>query len=102
MAAGWGNYGDVRQSNTRYCLVCTSKPCSATATVMSIMTTAPFRGQEDVNLGVAYISVVVMFFVVRKHCQYSPDKRSIFMRVPPSLLDYPVPTRRLQANRERF
>jgi len=66
MAAGWGNYGDVRQSNTRYCLVCTSKPCPATATIMGIMTTAPFRGQEDVNLGVAYISVVVMFFVVRK------------------------------------
>ena len=68
MAAGWGNYGDVRQSNTHYCLGCTSNPCSATAIIMSIMTTAPFSGQADVNLGVAYISVVIMFFVVRKHC----------------------------------
>ena len=25
MAAGWGNYGDVRQSNTRYCLLRTFK-----------------------------------------------------------------------------
>ena len=38
---------------------------------MTIMTTAPFRGQTDVNLGVAYISVVIIFFLVRKHCSYS-------------------------------
>ncbi len=70
---------------------------------MSIMTTAPFHGQADVDLGVAYISIVVMFFVVRKHFPYSLDKHPIFMRASPSpLLDYAVPTWRLQAAHEGF
>ena len=103
VAAGWGNYGDVRQSNTRYCLICTSKPCSATATIMSIMATTPFHGQADVNLGVAYISVVIIVFVVRRHYPYSSDKQAVFIRVSPSpLLGYSVPTWRLQADHEGF
>jgi hypothetical protein len=57
-------------------------PFSATATVMSIMTTAPFAGQADVSLGVAYISIIVIFFMVRlpvltginvrSSCRFSP------------------------------
>lgn len=38
------------------------------------MTTAPFRGQADVNLGVAYISVIIMFFMVRTNSSHTPDE----------------------------
>ena len=50
---------------------------------MGIMTITPFRGQADVNLCVAYISVTIMFFMVRKHIPYSPYKHPVFMRVSP-------------------
>ena len=71
VAAGWGNYGDIRQSHTRYRLFRVLKPFPATASIMSIMTTAPFRGQADIDLGVAYISIVVIFFMVHKNILYS-------------------------------
>jgi hypothetical protein len=36
----------------------------AIATILTIMSGAPFHGQKDVDQGIAYISVVIVFFMV--------------------------------------
>lgn len=36
----------------------------AIATMLTIMSEAPFHGQKDIDQGIAYISVVVVFFMV--------------------------------------
>lgn len=46
-------------------------PASAIAAMLTIMSGAPFHGQEDINQGIAYIAVVVVFFMVRTYCMLS-------------------------------
>ncbi|KAF8183930.1 auxin efflux carrier transmembrane protein [Pholiota molesta] len=47
VAGGWGNVGDI-----------------PTAVIMSVAGAAPFRGVEDQNLAVAYISAFILVFMV--------------------------------------
>lgn len=65
MAGIWGNVGDLRtklihldRSGTNFINV-------ATAVILSIMAGNPFQGQKDVDLGVAYIAVIILVFFVR-------------------------------------
>ncbi|KAN0136462.1 Auxin efflux carrier [Lactarius tabidus] len=46
-AGGWGNYGDI-----------------PTAIAMGITASAPFRGVDDENLAIAYISTLVLVFTI--------------------------------------
>ncbi|KAK0203453.1 auxin efflux carrier [Desarmillaria ectypa] len=45
-AGGWGNYGDI-----------------PTAVIMSITGDAPFNGEEDQDLAVAYISALILYYM---------------------------------------
>jgi len=42
--------------------------------MLTIMSNTPFHGQKDIDEGIAYIAVVVVFFMVRLRC--SPFYRS--------------------------
>ena len=46
-------------------------PLLAIAAMLTIMSDSPFRGQKDIDQGIAYIAVVVVFFMVRLN--YSPS-----------------------------
>ena len=39
--------------------------------MLTIMSDSPFRGQKDIDQGIAYIAVVVVFFMVRSNCSPS-------------------------------
>ncbi|SJL12404.1 uncharacterized protein ARMOST_15831 [Armillaria ostoyae] len=47
VAGGWANYGDI-----------------PTAVIMSITGAAPFNGESDQNLSVAYISVFILYYMI--------------------------------------
>ncbi|KAK0200040.1 auxin efflux carrier [Desarmillaria ectypa] len=47
VAGGWANYGDI-----------------PTAVIMSITGAAPFNGESDQNLSVAYISVFILYYMM--------------------------------------
>ncbi|KAK0443601.1 auxin efflux carrier [Armillaria borealis] len=47
VAGGWANYGDI-----------------PTAVIMSITGAAPFNGESDQNLSIAYISVFILYYMI--------------------------------------
>ena len=63
VAGGWSNYGDIRPSLSIY-----QRPLSnvrsATSVIMSITASPPFGGANDQNLSVAYISALLLVYLV--------------------------------------
>jgi hypothetical protein len=72
-AGAWGNWGDIRM----YIPSQISFPNVneflrlATAIALGITASAPFNGVDDENLAIAYISTLVLVFLVRDHFQIS-------------------------------
>jgi hypothetical protein len=64
VAGIWANYGDVREYGLHILYTFDSIWLLATAVIMSITAAAPFSGQGDVDLGVAYISAFILVFFV--------------------------------------
>ena len=65
-AGGWGNYGDIRTCGpTLYFSKTQQNLRSATAIAMGITASAPFNGVDDENLAIAYISMIMLVFLVR-------------------------------------
>ena len=46
-------------------------PLLAIAAMLTIMSNTPFQGQKDIDEGIAYIAIVVVFFMVRSSCSPS-------------------------------
>jgi hypothetical protein len=64
VAGIWSNWGDLREYDPHILYTVNSIWLLATAVIMSITAAAPFSGQGDVDLGVAYISVFILVFFV--------------------------------------
>ena len=64
-AGGWGNYGDIRTCALSIFPQTQQNSLSATAIAMGITVAAPFNGVDDENLAIAYISMVMLIFLVR-------------------------------------
>jgi predicted permease len=68
-AGGWGNYGDIRTCGPTPYLLQTGRTQqnlrSATAIAMGITASVPFNGVDDENLAIAYISMIMLVFLVR-------------------------------------
>jgi len=64
-AGGWGNYGDICTCVLPMFLRTQQNLRSATAIAMGIMASAPFTGIDDQNLAIAYISMIILIFLVR-------------------------------------
>jgi predicted permease len=66
LAGAFGNVGDLRKDITHFTLDDTNATsCKiATAVALGVTSSAPFNGTSDQNLSIAYISVIVLVFVV--------------------------------------
>lgn len=68
VAGGWGNVGDIRESYLLWTGLIVYTIQLATSVIMSVTGAIPFRGVEDQNLAVAYISAFILVFMVRLPC----------------------------------